>query len=65
MQRAETCSAKVDLEMAKSFWIAHWAGTAQHVIAASHHVNPGRVCEALKGKKFPEARALAQQSLLD
>ncbi len=65
MPRAPSCSPKVDLDMAKAFWIQHWEGEAQHVIAAAHQVNPGRVCEVLKGRKFPEAFGLSQESLID
>jgi hypothetical protein len=34
-------------------------GEALHVIAAGFRVNPGRISEALSGKRFPEAKALS------
>ena len=35
--------------------LRHRAGEFQHRIAASFDVNPGRVNEVVKGKRFPEA----------
>lgn len=65
MPRAASCSPEVDLDMAKSFWIQHCEGEAQHGIAATHQVNPGRVCKVLQGRKYLEARDLAQKLLID
>lgn len=36
---------------AVNVWLRHWSGEFQHNIAASYHVNPGRINEVLKGRK--------------
>ncbi|MGP1358330.1 hypothetical protein [Roseicyclus sp.] len=44
---------------AVQIWLRHWAGEFQNRIAASFDVNPGRVNEVIKGRRFPNARAIA------
>jgi hypothetical protein len=39
-----------------------WQGLCQHEIAALFRVNPGRINEVLRGKRFPEAEALARKA---
>jgi hypothetical protein len=36
-------------------------GEAQHVLAAEYGVNPARIAEVLTGKRFPEAKTIADQ----
>lgn len=36
-------------------------GMCQHDIAATFHVNPGRINEVLKGRRFPEAERIARE----
>ncbi len=44
---------------AVEIWIRHWAGEFQNRIAAHFDVNPGRVNEVLKGKRFSESEQIA------
>lgn len=52
-------SPRLTLEDAVEIHKRRALGEAQHSIAAGFRVNPGRVNEVLKGKRFPEARRLA------
>lgn len=47
-------SPPVTRDMAKMFHRMRDAGLAQHQIAAHYGVNQGRVCEVLKGDRFPD-----------
>jgi len=58
--RAAKSSVRLTLEDAIKVWRMRGQGMCQHDIAAVLHVNPGRVNEVLKGKRFPEAETLAQ-----
>lgn len=40
-------------------WLRHWNGEFQNRIAASLDVNPGRVNEVLKERKFIGSREMA------
>jgi len=44
---------------AVEIWLRHWNGEFQNRIAASFDVNPGRVNEVLKGRKFVGSREAA------
>lgn len=37
---------------AVNVWLRYWAGEFQHHIAASYGVNPGRISEILKRRKY-------------
>ena len=50
---------RLTLEDAIIVWLKHWSGEFQHRIAAAFDVNPGRVNDVLKGRKYPESRSLA------
>lgn len=45
---------------AEEIWIRHWSGEFQNRIAAYFDVNPGRINEVLKGKKFPGSEQSAR-----
>ncbi len=60
--RAANSSPTLILDDAIKVWLMRWQGMCQHDIAATLHVNPGRISEILKGKRFPEAEALARQT---
>ncbi|HWB49739.1 MAG TPA: hypothetical protein VG651_11560 [Stellaceae bacterium] len=60
--RAASKSPRLTLEDAVAIWHMRRKGMCQHDIAATFHVNPGRVNEVLKGKRFPEAERLARDS---
>ena len=47
-------SPPVTRDMAVMFHRLRDAGMAQHQIAAHYGVNQGRVCEVLKGDRFPD-----------
>ncbi|KAA5597131.1 hypothetical protein [Blastochloris sulfoviridis] len=57
--RAKPTSPPLTLEDAIEIWQRRKNGVAQHTLAASLGVNPGRISEVLTGKKFPEAQHLA------
>jgi hypothetical protein len=59
--RAKTVSRQLTLDDAVQIVIRRARGEAQHVLAAAYGVNPGRIAEVLSGKRFPEARAMAEQ----
>lgn len=52
-------SRRLTLADAIYIWRAYLAGAYQHRIAADLDVNPGRVNEVLKGKRYPESRMMA------
>ena len=52
-------SRTLTLEDAVSIWTRHKNGEFQHRIAASLDVNPGRISEVIKGKRFPGSEAAA------
>jgi len=58
--RAANSSPRLTLDDAVTVWRMRWQGRCQHDIAAALRVNPGRVNEILKGKRFPEAERLAR-----
>lgn len=60
--RSGNVSRHLTLDYAVNIWRSREAGVAQHVLAAEYGVNPGRVAEVLAGRRFPEARGLAQQA---
>lgn len=47
---------------AVQIWLCHWNGEFQNRIAASFDVNPGRVNEVLKERKFIGSREAALSS---
>jgi hypothetical protein len=55
-------SYRLTLEDAVQIWKRFLDGEFQNRIAAALDVNPGRVNEVLKGRKFPGAREIALQS---
>ncbi|HEY5208699.1 MAG TPA: hypothetical protein VIJ42_04550 [Stellaceae bacterium] len=59
--RAGDSSPRLTLADAANVWLMRWQGMCQHDIAATFHVNPGRINEVLKGKRFPEAEVLARK----
>ncbi len=63
--RAKRVSRHLTLSDAVQIWQRRAEGEAQHVLAAAYHVNPGRVAEVLSGKRFPEARAIAESEFKD
>ena len=52
-------SRRLSLEDAITVWLRHWSGEFQNRIAAAFDVNPGRVNDVLKGRKYSESRAAA------
>lgn len=59
--RAARNSPTLTLESAIEIWRMHWRGLCQHDIAVAFGVNQGRISEVLTGKRFPEAKSLAQK----
>ena len=59
MSTRRKSSRRLTLQDAVKVWKLRATGMFQHRIAALFDVNPGRVNEVLKGRKFPEARRLA------
>lgn len=57
-------SRRLSPEDAIIVWLRHWGGEFQNRIASAFDVNPARVNEVLKGRKYPESRsaALARRS---
>lgn len=57
-------SYKLTFDDAVQIWLRHWDGEFQNRIAASFDVNPARVNEVLKERKFIGSReaALTQRS---
>jgi hypothetical protein len=60
MTRSPPCSRKLTLDDAIAIWRRRGRGEAQHVLAADFGVNQGRIAEVLSGKRFPEAKRLAE-----
>lgn len=58
-------SYTLNLKDAVEVWLLHMDGMFQNRIAAKFDVNPGRVNEVLKGKRFPEAYGLAMKRQRD
>jgi hypothetical protein len=58
--RANPVSRRLTLADAVQIWRRRARGEAQHVLAAAYGVNPGRIAEVLSGKRYPEARAIAE-----
>lgn len=52
-------SYRLTFDDAVQIWIRSWNGEFQHRIAASFDVNPGRVNEVLKGRRWPGSEAEA------
>lgn len=52
-------SRRLSPEDAMVVWLRHWNGEFQNRIAASFDVNPARVNEVLKGRRYPESRSAA------
>jgi hypothetical protein len=59
MPRSAPTSPSLTRADAIEIWKRRRLGEAIHSIAAGFRVNPGRVAEVLKGKRFPEAEALS------
>jgi hypothetical protein len=55
-------SKRLTFDDAVLVWKRFLAGEFQHRIAADFDVNPGRVNEVVKGRKFPGSREIALQS---
>lgn len=56
-----TPSYRLTQDDAVEIWIRHWAGEYQNRIAAHFDVNPGRVNEVLKGRRFPGSEQIADR----
>jgi len=56
-------SYRLTFEDAVEIWIRHWAGEYQNRIAAHFDVNPGRVNEVLKGRRFPGSEQVADRMI--
>jgi hypothetical protein len=52
-------SYTLTFDNAVQIWLRHWNGEFQNRIAASFDVNPGRVNEVLKERKFIGSREAA------
>lgn len=52
-------SYQLDFNDAVVIWGRYWAGEFQNRIAADYDVNPARVNEIVKGRRFPGSRAAA------
>lgn len=59
MRNPRTPSRRLTLRDAVVIWLLRLEGHFQHRIAAMLDVNQGTVNKVLKGRRFPEARALA------
>lgn len=60
--RAARSSPTLTLGDAVEVWGMRWRGMCQHEVAAVLHVNPGRINEVLRGRRFPEAECLAREA---
>jgi hypothetical protein len=58
-KRSQPSSPRLTLWDAIEIWKRRRLGEAIHHIAAAFRVNPGRICEVLSGKRFPEAEQLS------
>lgn len=54
-------SRALTFDDAVQIWLCHWTGEFQNRIAARLDVNPGRVNEVLKERKFIGSREAALQ----
>lgn len=54
-------SPALNFDDAVQIWLCHWTGEFQNRIAARLDVNPGRVNEVLKERKFVGSREAALQ----
>ena len=54
-------SRALTFDDAIQIWLCHWTGEFQNRIAARFDVNPGRVNEVLKERKFNGSREAALQ----
>ncbi len=54
-------SPALTFDDAVQIWLCHWTGEFQNRIAARFDVNPGRVNEVLKERKFIGSREAALQ----
>ena len=54
-------SRALTFDDAVQIWLRHWNGEFQNRIAASFDVNPGRVNDVLKERKFIGSREAALQ----
>lgn len=59
MFEAKKPSRRLTLQDAVRIWKLHSEGWFQNRIAALLDVNPGRINEVIKGKKFPESHKIA------
>ena len=56
-----TPSYTLTFDDAVDIWLRHWRGEYQNRIAAVFDVNPARVNEVLKGRRFPGSEERAEQ----
>jgi len=56
-------SHKLSFEEAVEVWLLSFAGEFQNRIAARFDVNPGRINEILKGRKYIGSREIALRKL--
>lgn len=54
-------SYRLTFQDAVEIWIRHWSGEFQNRIAARFDVNPGRVNEVIKGRRFPGSEQVADR----
>lgn len=59
MTTQQNPSYKLTFDDAVHIWLRRWTGEYQHHIAASYGVNPGRVNDVLKGRKYPGSEGYA------
>lgn len=59
MNDNEVPSYKLTFDDAVEIWLRYWNGEFQNRIAASFDVNPGRVNDVLKERKFIGSREAA------
>ena len=62
MRDLDETTRRLTFEDAVEIWKRFWNGEYQHRIAAAFDVNPGRISEVIKGRKFPGSRDIAAQS---
>ena len=53
-------SYRLVFEDAVKIWMRFWDGEYQNRIAADYDVNPGRVNDVVKGRRFKDSKAVAQ-----
>ena len=54
-------SHTLTFDEAVQIWLRHWSGEYQNRIAAAYDVNPGRVSDVLKERKYLGSRAAAER----